>query len=222
MKKQITTDELKEWFYEKFNNCYYVTHNDYPKSLFMYYDEKFIRHIKLCKLSNKDIKLPSKPSGVCLFEQNYENDCFYINYDEIASFFYKNYSYDWQKIRFLINGWLRESDKLNISSPSAYSFSTSKSLRESRLMNGYYFKLLEETDKLNVLITVPGIIFPIFQLEETDKLNVLTTIPDFPKLTPVLKETNKLNVLTTDSFYLSTLASLKETDKLNVLITKKE
>ena len=40
-------EELIEWFNNIFNNCYYVTHNDYPDKIFMYYDLRFVRKLKL-------------------------------------------------------------------------------------------------------------------------------------------------------------------------------
>ena len=104
----LSKRELKKWFLEKFNNCYYVVHKDYPRSFFMYYDEMLIRKMKLCKLSGKEFVYPEKPSGVCLFEQDYENEYLYMNYDEIVSFFFQNYSSRWLEIKELINSWLKE------------------------------------------------------------------------------------------------------------------
>ena len=110
----MNKEELKEWFWDKFNNCYFVVHEDYPRSLLMYYDEKFIRKMKLFKLSGKKIEQPNKPSGICLFEQDYKNGYFYMNYDEISLFLYENYSYNWLEIRKLVDSWLKEADKLNV------------------------------------------------------------------------------------------------------------
>ena len=110
----METKELKEWFWNKFNNCYYVTHEDYPQSLFMYYDKTFIRNMKLCKLSGREVVFPKKPSGICLFEQDYNNGHLYMNYDEIVSFFYKNYSSNWIEIRKLVDSWLKETEKVNV------------------------------------------------------------------------------------------------------------
>ena len=97
----MTKEELKIWFWNKFNNCYYVVHDDYPKSLFMYYDKKIIRKMKLCKISGEKYNMQNKISGVCLFEQDYKNKSFYLNYDEITQFFFKNYSTNYNKIKDL-------------------------------------------------------------------------------------------------------------------------
>ena len=110
----MNKDELKKWFWNKFNSCYPVIHEDYQKSIFMYYDPKFVRQLKLCRLTGEKIIYPSKVEGICLFEQDYKNGWFNIDYNEITSFFYNNYSTNYNEIRELINGWLKESDKLSV------------------------------------------------------------------------------------------------------------
>ena len=37
----MTNEELKKWFWNKFNSCYYVKHKDFPKKLYMVYDKNF-------------------------------------------------------------------------------------------------------------------------------------------------------------------------------------
>ena len=110
----METKELKEWFWNKFNNCYYVVHEDFPQSIFMCYDEKFIRNMKLCKLFGREIVYPKIPSGICLFEQDHKYGYLYMNYDEISLFLYKNYFPNWLEIRKLVDGWLKETEKINV------------------------------------------------------------------------------------------------------------
>ena len=90
----MTKEELNIWFRNKFNNCYPVTHDDYPESIFMFYDPLFIRQKKLSRIVGEEIEYPSKPTGICLFEQDHKNGWFRMNYDEITSFFYKNYCHN--------------------------------------------------------------------------------------------------------------------------------
>ena len=80
-------EELTKWLIDKFNSCYPVTHTDYPKSIFWFYDKKITRKIKLCKINNQDITLPAIVTGICLFEENYKNNYFNCDYHEIWTFF---------------------------------------------------------------------------------------------------------------------------------------
>ena len=115
--EEMTKEELKIWFWNKYNNCYPVVHEDYPKSIFMYYDEQFIRQKKLSRIVGEEIEYPEKVIGTCLFEQDYKNGWFNIDYNEITSFFYKNYSYKWFEVKELIHVWLKEDTKLKVLTP---------------------------------------------------------------------------------------------------------
>ena len=42
---EINKKDLIEWFWDKFNSCYLVKHDDYPESVFMYYDPQYIRKL---------------------------------------------------------------------------------------------------------------------------------------------------------------------------------
>jgi hypothetical protein len=46
----MVKEELSKWFWDKFNSCYPVVHEDYPKIIFMFYDENFLRQKKLAIL----------------------------------------------------------------------------------------------------------------------------------------------------------------------------
>jgi len=113
----MTNEELKDWFWNKFNSCYCVKHEDYPESLFMYYDKNFYRQKKLARVLEQEVIYPSKVDGVCLFEQDYENNYLWCDNKEIWSFFKENSNYNYQEIRDLIKGWLVEPSKLHVLTP---------------------------------------------------------------------------------------------------------
>ena len=203
----MKTEELKKRFWEKFNNCYYVVHEDYPRSLFMYYDEKFIRKIKLYKITGeKIIETPNKPSGVCLFEQDYKDGYFYIDYDEMISFFYKNYSSNWQEIRLLVDSWLKESDKVGVLTTIIPAFLSTCVLKES--------------DKVGVLTTIGNLQFKPATLKESDKVGVLTTSFFIGKGNNALKKSDKVSVLTTQLPSSAIYPLLKKSNKVSVLTTR--
>ena len=116
----MSEEELKKWFWNKFNNCYPVKHSDYPESIFYFYDEKIIRKMKLCKLNNQKLTLSSKVTGICLFEQDLKNGYFNTNYYEIWSFFYHNYMSNYDNIQLLIKGWLEDTNKLSVLTPVCF------------------------------------------------------------------------------------------------------
>ena len=111
-------DDLKIWFWDKFNSCYSVEHKDLPDSIFMIYDTNFIRAKKLANILNKDVEYQTEIKGVCLFRLNFKNEWFDIDYIEIWSVFTENYSSNDQEIRELIKGWLEEHDKLKALTPT--------------------------------------------------------------------------------------------------------
>jgi len=158
----MTEQELKQWFWNKFSSCYYVVHEDYPKSLFMYYDEKFIRKIKLCKLGGKDIKMPSVISGICLFEQDYKNGYLYMDYDEITDFFYKNYSKDYFRVKEMVTGWLKDSEKMSMLSPNYQ-------LRRDR-------SWLKDSEKMSMLSPEPVGFASVYWLKDSEKMSMLSPV----------------------------------------------
>lgn len=106
----MTKDELKTWFYEKLFSCYPVKNDEYPNSIFWYYDDKFIRKYKISKVGNKEIKLPKKVNGICLFETDIENKFLYCDYSEIWTFIGYNYNitYDYLSIQYIITDFLSD------------------------------------------------------------------------------------------------------------------
>ena len=178
----MTNEELKKWFWDKFNSCYYVKHSDYPESLFMYYDKNFARQKKLARVLDQDLIYPSKIEGICLFEQDYKIEWLVCNYKEIWSFFENNSTYNYIKIRDLIKGWLEEAQKLTVLSPTP---------EEHKLL-----QQLEEAQKLTVLSPNTETTTPRTSLEEVQKLTVLSPKMFRQKNKQLLQESIKLSILT--------------------------
>lgn len=109
----MTEEELKTWFWNRFNSCYAVKHDDFDNRIYLFYDEQFIRKSKLCKLNNQEIKSPTRVSGICLFEYDMKNKWFNCSNDEIWQFFEKNYSNNYIAVQKLIRSWFKEYDNLN-------------------------------------------------------------------------------------------------------------
>jgi hypothetical protein len=155
----MTDEELKDWFWDKFNTCYYVKHDNYPESIFMYYDKNFARQKKLARVLEQEVIYPSKIEGVCLFEQDYKNGWFNCNDSYIWSFFEQNSNYNDIEIRDLIKCWLVEPSKLNVLTPSERSERHAGTLVEPSKLNvltphnwsQFFSQLLVEPSKLNVL-----------------------------------------------------------------------
>ena len=113
----MTEEQLKIWFWDKFNSCYCVIHEDYPDIIFMIYDLNYIRTKKLANILDKDIEYPTEVKGTCLFEQDLKNEILYCKNRELWSVFEENYSYNYKEISDLIKGWLEEHDKLTVLTP---------------------------------------------------------------------------------------------------------
>ena len=173
-------EELKKWFWNKFNLCYPVKHSDYPKKIYWFYDEKLVRKIKLYKIENKEI-IHIDISGICLFEQDLINNYFYCDYDEIWTFFKKNYNNNYYVIQILIKSWLEETIKLSLLTPG--------------VISGAVDSLLKETSKLSLLTPNIELSVGLSELEDTTKLSLLT--PSFIHKCDEnqLEDTNKLSLL---------------------------
>ena len=152
--------ELIEWFNNIFNNCYYVTHNDYPDKIFMYYDLRFVRKLKLSNIEKKECLPPKIISGECLFHQNWKNKTIWCKYSVIWKYLEDHYSNNYLDIQSFIKDRLEEYDKMKVLTPATINSETNE--------------LLEEYDKLKVL--TPRFTFAERWdiLEEYDKMKVLT------------------------------------------------
>ena len=90
-------DCLIKWFWEKFNSCYLVKHENYQESIFMFYDPQYIRKLKLANISGEKIKPKIDITGICLFEQDWKNMIFRCNYNEVWDYLGTNYSNKYYK-----------------------------------------------------------------------------------------------------------------------------
>jgi len=160
----MNKEKLIDWFWNKYNSCYPVIHQDYPQSIFLFYDKKFVRKLKLCKLSGTSIILPSKVTGVYLFEQDWKYKGFYYNYDEIYKFLYNNYSHNYNKINDFVKDMLNDASKLQVLTPGSLHYHSGNKLNDvSKLQvltprrgrfNG--FRWLNDASKLQVLTSLAG------------------------------------------------------------------
>ncbi len=200
-------EELKKWFWNKFNSCYKVNHSDYPKRTYYFYDEQFIRHKKLARLVGEEVVYPTEVKGICLFEQDSKNEYLWCNNVEIWSFFETNFSTNYNDIQSFIKELLDEHNKLSVSTPASY-------FRGSNL-------ILEEHNKLSV--STPDNVRDGMDiaLEEHNKLSVSTPKAHILSATMVLEQHNKLSVSTPlftklqPKHYLQK-HYLKEYDKLSI------
>jgi len=154
----MTKEELSDWFWSKLYSCYPVKHKDYPDYIFWYYDEKFARKIKLCKLNNQEIKLPNKVNGICLFEQDTTTMYLWCDHKEIWSFFQQNYKDKYNEIQLLIKEILSDDTKLNVYTPRINFWKSNSTLSDDPKLNVYipqknihfYNNFLSDGTKLNV------------------------------------------------------------------------
>ena len=139
----MTEEQLKIWFWDKFNSCYSVKHDNVPNSIYMYYDINFIRAKKLATILNKEVEYPTEIKGICLFELNFINEYIYIDYDNIWSIIVKKYSGVYEEICKLIKGWLEEWDKLKVLTSDYYYLTVSYILEEYnklKILKNLHFK----------------------------------------------------------------------------------
>ena len=160
------TKELIDWFSNYFDNCYYVKHEDYPESIFMFYDINYARQLKLAKLEGIDYVEKTEVTGVCLFEQDWKNNFFRCNFIIIYCYLRDNYSFSYDDFQSFIKDRLEEQSKMNILKPYVGGERISP--------------MLEEQSKKNVL-TPYGM---ERMIEEQSKMNVLTQLLSSTSLAP--------------------------------------
>jgi len=100
--------DLYDWFWNKYNSCYQVKVELYPDSVFLVYDEKYIRKLKLFKLNNTEELISiNNVEGTFLFNQDNKFRILWLS-EELWKFFEKNYSYDYYDIQKLIKKLLKD------------------------------------------------------------------------------------------------------------------
>ncbi len=111
-------EDLKKWFWNKFNGCYKVNHSDYTDNIYYFYEEQFVRQKKLSRIvGGQELEYPSEVKGICLFRQDSKNEYLYCDNDEIWSFFETNFSTNYNDIQSFIKELLEEHDKLSVYKP---------------------------------------------------------------------------------------------------------
>ena len=118
----IVTKEIIDWFNNYFYNCYYVKHEDYPDSIFMFYDINYTRQLKLATLEGKDYVEKTDITGTCLFQLDLESNWIRCNSILIWSYFRDNYSVIYKNFQEFIRDRLEERPKISVLK-STYSYS---------------------------------------------------------------------------------------------------
>ena len=125
--------EIIDWFNNYFDNCYYVKHEDYPESIFMYYDINYVRKLKLAKIEGKNIE-KTDITGDCLFEQNWKDNTLRCNFS-IWEYFLKYKIYYFDDVRSTIKFIIKDRPIINNLTPD-FKFS---------------YKQLDDYHKMNII-----------------------------------------------------------------------
>lgn len=127
-------EELIVWFNNIFNNCYYATHDDYPDRIFMYYDLRYVRKLKLCNIEKKECMPPKTISGECVFEQDWKTQYLWCKYSVIWKYLEDNYSSNYSDIQSFIKDRLEEQDKMKVLTPGFAQCNNAQRLEEQDKM----------------------------------------------------------------------------------------
>ena len=196
--------ELIDWFNNYFYNCYYVKHDDFPESIFMFYDINYVRQLKLAKLEGKKYVEKTDITGVCLFQQDWKYKWFCCNYDYIWLYLRDKYSFSYDDFKSFIRDMLEEHTKMSVLTPDTPLQAVAPELEEHTKMSvltpnqfhNIYPRLLEEHTKMSVL-TPDSFGWSIaLELEEHSKMSVLTPTNVLKEKTRQLEEHSKMNILT--------------------------
>ena len=105
----------------------------------MFYDINYVRKLKLAKIEGKEPPITTGITGICLFEQDRKNKWFGCNYDLIWNYLLVN-SFTYGDIHSFIKDRLEEHSKMSI-------------FRPIDMFNNEW-KMLEEYDKMNIIVTL--------------------------------------------------------------------
>ena len=101
----MTEEELKNWFWDKYNSCYII--NQYNTN-YMYYDINYIRAKKLANILNIDFDINIKyNTDNKLFEHDIEKKIISIS-DILLKYLRDNYVYKDILLETLIKNWFME------------------------------------------------------------------------------------------------------------------
>jgi hypothetical protein len=155
--------ELYNIITEKFLQCIPFIHENYTDRIFWGIDNQIIRQKKLNRILGKNEIYIGKPCKDIKwhFLQDTKNKIFYVDYDNFWSFFSKKYGYNYQEIKDLFNGWLKDTDKFE-------QYTTTWCLDAP-------IDLLKDTDKFEQYTTSTSRGSQIISLKDTDKFKQYTS-----------------------------------------------
>ena len=123
-----------------------------------------------------------KKGDIFVINQDLKTKKFWIDYNQIWSFFESFFGMEYTEIQSIMNIWLEETDKLREYTPMMDNVPTSRQL--------------EETDKLREYTPQPRAVELMDKLEETDKLSEYTPLGLFYPTPYLLEDTDKLREYT--------------------------
>jgi hypothetical protein len=148
---------------EKFLQCIPFVHEDYHDSIFWGIDKQVIRQKKLNRVLGKNEQIfVGKPSKDIewVFNQDLKNKYFLVDYNNLWSFFEKKYGYNYQEIKDLFDGWLKDTDKLK-----QYT---------SVVLDFISYARLKDTDKFKQYTSLQDTLCSWDAMEDTDKFKQYT------------------------------------------------
>jgi len=163
-----------------------------------------------------------KKGDIFVINQDLKNKKFWIDYNQIWSFFESFFGMEYTEIQSIMNIWLEETDKLREYTPNHSAIGCVFKLEETDKLREYTpmmdnvptSRQLEETDKLREYKPAMTCINDDSLLEETDKLREYTPQPRAVELMDKLEETDKLSEYTPLGLFYPTPYLLEDTDKL--------
>ncbi len=123
-----------------------------------------------------------KKGDIFVINQDLKTKKFWIDYNQIWSFFESFFGMEYTEIQSIMNIWLEETEKLREYTPMMDNVPTSRQL--------------EETDKLREYTPQPRAVKLMDKLEETDKLSEYTPLGLFYPTPYLLEDTDKLREYT--------------------------
>jgi len=113
----MSKEELSNWLISKILYCYPVVDKEWNDYVFYFYDEQYIRKLKLFKLYNIKITSPNQVNGICLFSLNIKYKIIYFHYEYVWKFFENNYINNYIQIEKFITEIINDYKQLNKYSP---------------------------------------------------------------------------------------------------------
>ena len=201
-------EEVKNFLINKFNQCELFLHDDYPKFILHVYDKSFIREKKIRRVINNydNINFKVTKDSKILFRQDYENNHFYVRYNEIWSILQNKYNMKYDDIQSLIKTTLLQPDKLRSLTPGSGHLSRSDGLLQPDKLKSLTPHSVNWTYQNNLL--------------QPDKLRSLTPTCAESIIENHLSQPGKLKSLTPDEVVTPELKDLFQPDKLRSLTPK--